>query len=77
MFKKGDIYIGKYEYKASALDGKIQYGNDRQKMEILDVRDNIFTVRFYYNWDNFTHDYKNNAIGMGLFNKHNKTFEIL
>ena len=77
MFKKGDIYIGKYEYKACALNGKIQVGNDRQQMEILDVKDNIFTVRFYYNWDNVTRKYKNNAIGIGLFNKRNKTFHIL
>jgi hypothetical protein len=44
MFKIGDIFEGDLILQGAPISGKIREFKDRQKIEIIDVRNNIFTV---------------------------------
>lgn len=72
MFTAGDVYIGNYKFKTDT-----GYSEKKQKIEILSVADdNTFTIKFYYNWNNVTGEYLNDAMGKGSINPIDKTFKI-
>ena len=68
MFKKGDIFEGELNFKAAPITGIIRQFDDRERIEIIDVKDNIFTANISFFYVPSEKIYRNNIIGMGIYN---------
>lgn len=77
MFQIGEVFEGDLKLKAAPVSGTIREFQDRTKIEIIDVSENVFTAKisFFYNYD--LEIYNNNTISVGLFNPSNCKFKIL
>ena len=77
MFAKGDIFSKKITSYNAGADGKIITSINKLKIEIIDVKGNNFTAKFFSNYDFDKKIYNKNTISMGIYNKENNTFRIL
>ena len=76
MFKKDDVFSGKYTYQSVSVDGKMTTAIDKEKIKILEVNGNIFSVRIYFFYDFDKKKYNSSTLGIGIYNKKKNTFKI-
>ena len=77
MFKKGEIFEGNLKFKAAPITGIIREFNDRERIEIIDVKDNIFTANISFFYVEKEKIYRNNIIGMGIYNQKKDKFKFI
>lgn len=77
MFEIGEVFVGDFKFQAAPISGKIREFNDRQKVEIIDIKNNIFTAKLSFFYDYNKEIYNNNIISMGIFNPSNNKFELI
>lgn len=77
MFEIGEIFEGDLKFQAAPISGKIREFQDREKIEIIDVKNNIFTAKISFFYDYKKEIYNNNIIGMGIFNPINNKFKLI
>ena len=69
MFKKGDIFQGNQTYYGAGIDGKLISGKDKTRVEIMDVKSNIFTANFLFQYDSDKEKFIGSITGIGIYNK--------
>lgn len=77
MFKKGDVFQGNQKYYGAGIDGKLISGKDRTRIKIIDVKSNIFTAEFLFQYDPDQEIFLGSITGIGIYNKRKNTFKII
>ena len=77
MFQKGDVFSGNYTYHAANADGTIITRTDRERIVIIDVKDNVFTAKIFFNFDSNKNIFNGSSLAMGIYNREKNTFRML
>lgn len=77
MFKIGEVFEGDLTFQAAPISGTIREFKDRQKIEIIDVRNNIFTAKSYFFYDYNKQIYNNSKTDIGIYNPSTNKFKII
>ena len=77
MFQKEDVFSGNYTYHAANADGTIITRTDRERIVIVDVKDDVFTAKIFFNFDSDKNIYNASSLAMGIYNKEKNTFRML
>jgi hypothetical protein len=77
MFEIGEVFEGDLKFQAAPVSGIIREFQDRQKIEIIDVRNNIFTAKSFFFYDYDKQIYNSNKTAIGIYNSSNNKFKII
>ena len=76
MFEIGEVFVGDFKFQAASISGKIREFQDREKIEIIDVRGNIFTAKISFFYDYDREIYNNYTTGIGIYDPSNNKFKM-